>query len=296
MELRRIEVDHHLREAIYYKDASFPVDIWTDVYQSFVDQTMNCHWHNVFEFGVMLSGTLHYYMNGERMELKEGDCVFVNANTMHMAEQSEDCDDAVMFTIVFPPSLFAGGREGSLYQKYFRPILEADVPGFKIEDSVQGRSVVEALKEIYALDDTEYGYELRCLSLIIRAWEAMSGYLNEYGGARMEIQPKKKDERKAKDVLSYIHEHYTQSISIDEIARYAGISRSACFRCFARFTNKKPVEYINEYRLAHAARMLKETEHTIAEVCMACGFTSSSYFGKLFLKKYAVTPLRYRQG
>ncbi len=63
MELRRIKVDRNFRERIQYKDAFFPVDIWTDEYRMFVDHTLNCHWHGEFEYGFVLSGELDYYIN-----------------------------------------------------------------------------------------------------------------------------------------------------------------------------------------------------------------------------------------
>ena len=295
MELRWIEVDRNLREHIYYKDSTFPVDIWKDDYNTFVNTTLNCHWHNAFEYGVVLSGELDYFINGVHMRLQAGDCVFINTNTMHMARQCKGCNDAVMFTIVFPPSLFTGGTDSSIYRKYFQPIVGKPVHGFKVEDNTYRQTIVEGLNEIYSLQDTEYGYELRCLALIAQVWNATVNYISECGNSFIEINQQHRNEEKAKHILSYIHEHYMENISVDDIARHAGISRSACFRCFRRFTNKKPVEYINEYRLAHAAKMLKETNDTIAEICTACGFSSSSYFGKLFREKYAVTPLKYRQ-
>lgn len=48
MEFRYIEVDHTFRERIHFKDDSFPVDVCIDAYDSFIDGTMNCHWHGEF--------------------------------------------------------------------------------------------------------------------------------------------------------------------------------------------------------------------------------------------------------
>ena len=72
------------------------------------------------------------------------------------------------------------------------------------------------------------------------------------------------------------------------------LSRSECFRCFKQFTHKTPTEYINEYRLTHAVRMLTESSASISDISCACGFSSSSYFCKLFKKMYNVTPMQYR--
>lgn len=296
MELRQIQVDRNLREHIHYKDMSFPLDIWTDDYNMFVDHTLNCHWHDEFEFGVMLEGKLDYYINGEHLALQKGEGVFVNANTMHMATQSKSCADAIMYTIVFPASLFTGGVTGSIHQKYFKPVINSDVQGFKIQNNTKtGKTMLDALNNIYAQRDAAFGYELECMGQLGALWGAVGSYMQEYGATATKKERNNKQEEKAKDILTYIHAHYAYSISIDELAKYANISRSECFRCFKRFTNKKPVEYINEYRLAHAAQMLKETSQSITQICTACGFSSSSYFAKLFKEKFGQSPLKYRQ-
>ena len=98
-----------------------------------------------------------------------------------------------------------------------------------------------------------------------------------------------------KQMISYIQEHFADNITIQALTEHAHVSRSECFRSFRRYTGKKPMEYINEYRLLQAAGLLRDTNLSISEVGSSCGFGSSSYFGKLFRKKYGVTPLEYRK-
>lgn len=53
-----VKTDEHLRELIDYKDISFPLETWDDLYTSFPDYTLNCHWHDAFEFGTVVKGEL----------------------------------------------------------------------------------------------------------------------------------------------------------------------------------------------------------------------------------------------
>ncbi len=296
MELRRIEVDHNFREHIRFSDASFPVDVWTDEYSMFVDGTMNCHWHHEFEYGVMLAGEVDYYINDRHILLKEGDCVFINSNSMHMAKQRASGGNAVMFTIVFPFSLLTESINSTVYAKYFQPLTDKSLPGFKVSYDVgPGREIVRALRGVYGLDNSAFGFELRCLGLMCHAWHETVSYMAEAGTSLFERSFSGRHEERVKRILSYIHEHYSENLTVDGIAKNASINRSECFRCFKRITNKKPMEYINEYRLAQAARCLSETAHTVAQISSACGFCSSSYFGKLFKEKFGISPLRFRQ-
>lgn len=295
MELRSIKVDRNFRERIEYKDVFFPVDIWTDVYNTFVDKTMNCHWHEEFEFGVVLSGELDYYINDTYFRLVKGDCIFVNSNMMHMAKQPGNCCGAVMFTIVFPSSLFAGNPGSPVYRKYFQPLIDTRLQGFVVrQDNRNGKAMVDGLNAVYNLDGSSSGYELRCLGYLSTVWDAMVSYIKDADIPLPSGKIKRPYEKRVKDILSFIHDHYQENLTVEDIARHAGISRNECFRCFKKYVNKKPVEYINEYRLARAARLLRETNDTVTEICIACGFSGSSYFGKLFREAYGTTPLKYR--
>lgn len=295
MRFKQLNIDNNLREYFEYKDESFPFGVWTDFFETLFDRTLACHWHDSFEIGIVVSGKLDYYINGEQNQLCENDCVFVNANALHMAKQCDSNDGAIMFVITFRPLLLAHATDCLVYQKYIQPVLDSPTRGFKIDTGTQsGKNVMAGLKRIYELNCDQHGYELKCLSLISQIWCDIIDCMSEYSALPDVRDRHTKHSEVMKCILSFIHKHYKENISINDIAKYANISRSECFRCFRRFTNKTPVEYTNEYRLTHAAIMLKESEQTITEICTACGFSNSSYFGKLFKTKYSITPLQYR--
>jgi transcriptional regulator GlxA family with amidase domain len=148
--------------------------------------------------------------------------------------------------------------------------------------------------EINNLIHTEFGFELSCLSIITRLWKDVLVHISDNEPDFLQNKVNIKNESRMRKILSYIHENYAENITINNIANHANISRRECFRCFKHFTNKNPVEYINEYRLACASRLLIESALSITEVGMACGFNNSSYFGKLFRDKYGMSPRQYR--
>lgn len=290
-----VKVDRGLREHMEFRDKTFPVDVWADRYDTFVDKTLNCHWHPEFEFGVLACGSLDYYINGTHMRLHADDCVFVNANTMHMATQAKGTQNAVIYGVAFPASLFVANTGSTVYQKYFEPVIGKPIQGFVIpRGDAAGREVARLIREVYGLDSGAFGYELHCLSLLHTLWSTSLAYINGKQPGLLAQTAGRKDETRAKDILSYIHGHYAESITIADIARHASVSRSECFRCFKRFTGKNPMEYVIEYRLACAAKLLMETGLPVTEVGAACGFGSTSYFGKLFRACYGCSPSQYR--
>lgn len=292
MQTEPVKTDEYLRELIDYKDMSFPLETWTDVYSTFLDNTLNCHWHNSFEFCLVVEGSVDFYLDETRLELEKGDCIFVNSNVLHMARQNKLKESAVLIGAGFPPSLFPGG---SVYYRYFQPVLKMPLQGFRVEaKDPHGSEMARILEEICRLCDQEPGYELECLGLVIRLWLQTLDYISEKNHDFVKRKTEQRHSDVVKQMISYIREHFADSIAIRDLTEHAHISRSECFRSFSRYTGKKPMEYINEYRLAQAAVMLKETELSVAEIGSACGFGSSSYFGKLFRENYGLSPLSYR--
>ena len=295
--MRIFQVDRTLKETLTYLHPTFPVELCTDDYNQIPERMLNCHWHPELEFGLMLSGELTYYLSGTPITMRQGDCVFVNANTMHMAEQHDDQSDAVMFITAFSPTLLSLGMNNIIYEKYFRPIIGKPMPGFVLtSESKHGEEIAHFLSELNTLPPDTFGYELRVLHLISHIWETASHYILEKSPslATMTAKSDLQNEERAKSILYYIREHYSEDLTAEKIAKHVHLSRSECFRCFKQFTHKTPTEYINEYRLTHAVRMLTESSASISDISCACGFSSSSYFCKLFKKMYNVTPMQYR--
>ena len=98
-----------------------------------------------------------------------------------------------------------------------------------------------------------------------------------------------------KQMMVYVHEHYSEKISVAQIAEAAFLSEQECFRLFRDCLHMTPAEYIKSYRLQKACQMLAGTSEPLTVVSQACGLGSSSYFGKVFREHAHCTPSEYRQ-
>lgn len=295
--MRIFDVDGTLHESLTYKDPAFPIEISTDHYSSLPAHTLDCHWHQELEFAVMESGELDYYISDkESIRLREGDGIFVNGNTMHMAKQTEGCHNAVMKVVAFSPSLLDHNVNGMIYQKYFQMVIGSPIQGVPLlreEKAVE--SLLSFIRQIHGLDDEAFGYELECLGLVSRLWYDFLIYLKHVDESVLEKKTYQKNDDCMKKMLFYIKEHLSEELTIDQIAQSANVSRSECFKCFKRFSQKTPVEYINECRLTQAASLLAGTKRPVTEVASMCGFSTASYFCKLFKERYQLSPAQYRK-
>ncbi|WP_346857937.1 AraC family transcriptional regulator [uncultured Draconibacterium sp.] len=97
------------------------------------------------------------------------------------------------------------------------------------------------------------------------------------------------------EVIQYVAENFQKEISLAKAAEIAHMQKAAFCRYFKRRTKKKFMEFVNETRIAHAQKLLTETDKNILEVAYECGYESSSYFYRTFKKYHNVSPVNYRK-
>ncbi|MDQ0360243.1 AraC family transcriptional regulator [Breznakia pachnodae] len=296
--IKEIRVTNDYKEMIEYDDPSFPVEICIDDYECFYNNTLNTHWHNEIEFGIVIAGEVDFTVNNKKLNLKKNDCMLINANILHSAVQHKGVHNSKMFIAAFSPLLFSNDINSSLYTKHFTPFLESDFECciFSNEE-IYTEEIKQKLLDLYNLERNEVGYELRCISVLSELWVLIMMNMEDIQRKAI-VQTKKRSNRNlemTKQILAFITHNYGEDITVQTIAESVGISRSECYRSFKKFTSKSPLEYINDHRLSQASRLLVETTRTISDISMSCGFNSSSYFGKIFKKKYGCTPYAYRK-
>lgn len=94
--------------------------------------------------------------------------------------------------------------------------------------------------------------------------------------------------------LNYINENLASDLTIQTISHNTNISKSALYRRFQSCFNCTVGEYINTKRIEKAAGLLKSADFSIEEVSALTGFSSGSYFSKMFKKKMGVSPLKFK--
>lgn len=94
---------------------------------------------------------------------------------------------------------------------------------------------------------------------------------------------------------SYIQEHITEQLLIEQIAESLGISASSLTRKFKSRLGVSPREYINRQKVEEAQKLLLENELTLTEIAVRLGFSTSSYFASVFKQFVSCTPSEYRK-
>ncbi|RAJ00792.1 AraC-like protein [Paenibacillus pabuli] len=101
------------------------------------------------------------------------------------------------------------------------------------------------------------------------------------------------DERVERSIL-YMEQHYTDKVSIEQLAEAAGGMPPVAFsRLFRSETGLPPVEYLSNVRMTHAKQMLNTKNSRVKEVAAAVGFRSEFYFSRMFQRTVGVSPTLY---
>jgi AraC-like DNA-binding protein len=93
---------------------------------------------------------------------------------------------------------------------------------------------------------------------------------------------------------TYLADHYTDDISLKQIADHCCVSAFHFSRLFKTFTSYSPHQYLLNLRLKHAEMLLKNTQLPVTDICFSSGFNSLEYFSAAFGQKYKHAPSRFR--
>jgi AraC-like DNA-binding protein len=87
---------------------------------------------------------------------------------------------------------------------------------------------------------------------------------------------------------------YFEQLDVEDLARAAGLSRAHFSREFRRAFGEPPHTYLLTRRMERAAALLRNTDHSVAEICFSVGLQSVGSFTTSFKRTYGVTPTAYR--
>ena len=100
---------------------------------------------------------------------------------------------------------------------------------------------------------------------------------------------------KIKKILHYINSHFKEEITLKDVADYAEVSYSNIGKYIKTHLGETFPEYLNKVRLEYSCQLLLNSSEPISDIANFSGFSSSSYFSKIFKSKYGITPQEYRK-
>jgi signal transduction histidine kinase/ligand-binding sensor domain-containing protein/DNA-binding response OmpR family regulator len=109
-----------------------------------------------------------------------------------------------------------------------------------------------------------------------------------------EVEIESDNEKLLNEIMLYIDTNLTDSqLSVEELSRHVGMSRSSLYNKLLELTGQSPVEYIRSVKLDKAAVLLEKSEMNVAQIAYSVGFATPNYFAKSFKAKFNMLPSEY---
>lgn len=260
------------------------------------NRTVPWHWHQELEIFYVLDGPVDYATPHARATLPEGSAGMVNANVLHMTRATDDLPNKNLLIHMFRPQLLAD-RDSLLWGKYVEPFISTTSLEllYAMPDDPAGDALRQWMKRAFELvTEPVQGRELRLRSTLSEVWLACLDLAGDRVGQGPAVMPRPRDER-LKAMLNFVSRHYAEHIGVKEIADAAFTSERECHRTFTTCLGTTPAQYVRDYRIQQACRMLAHTTRPIGAVAEMTGLGSSSHFGRVFRASMGCMPSEYRR-
>lgn len=276
----------YIKETFHFKEEAPIILFETNARQMYM------HSHNCLEINLILAGSGYYVIEEKRYDITAGDIFVINNQERHMAVHNGDLK---ILVLIFEPGLvWEGKQESSLLEPFFN---RSPLFSNRIRDN---ESVYPSLKIDMDIISREYllqknGWTVYVKAQLLLFLVELFRYCQEKQELGGDIKNLHKMYSKIRPVLDYIHEHFTEQLTLEDLAEHAIMNKSYLCTCFKETMNLRIFEYIDQLRINKACVLLKTTEESITEIALEVGYSSVSYFNRNFKHVKSITPRNYRE-
>ena len=285
-----LEVFSDLSEKLHYNVPDFPLYARKGTLRQFNRYAAACHWHPDLEFISVLDGQMEYFVNGQIVHVDKGNGIFVNSKRLHYGFSNNMTDCSYIVVTVHPVLLGEHTPAGKVYldEKFGPNTNDYIVLSPKI--FWQGE-VLLALSQIYDEMSRDTHDLLRLLSQAAAFCASVGDHIRQISRDPTDSQSLAVIRR----MTGFIHQNYDSKIALSNIASAGAVCRSRCCELFRKYIGQTPNTYLMRYRIQKSAEMLRETNRSISEIAITCGFQSASYFSYIFHREIGLIPQDYRK-
>lgn len=249
------------------------------------------HWHEEIELLYQLNGRSDIQIDGEKYQIQNKLLTVIDSRQVHSIHTYSDTS---MFICVHISK--------KLIEKYIPDIdlyriycIPDDIPDSQFPEYLSVCRQMEALLRLYITDKPAWQMEsegiiLQVLAQLIRHFSRKSAP-DEIGLSSAD----RTSFNRIRDVITYVEEHFRESISLQDIAGHLGLGREYFCRFFKKNMGMSFLRYLNEVRISHVYRDLEQTDAPIAEIAEKNGFLNQKLFNRAFREVYGCTPSAVRR-
>ena len=264
----------------------FPIEFY-HVTASHPRYQMSYHWHIEYELIRIIKGEFLITLDETEFTAKAGDIIFIKGGTLHGGIPDHCVYECIVFQL---SSLLSSNHTG---ERFLKKIENSSIQIYQhITDCDEAlNEIIKALFE--AMRSKADGYELTVIGSLYQFFGYIFGH-HFYLSVKDTPERNMKRIEHLKRVLDIIETSYDQCLTLDTLAKEAGMNSKYFCRFFHEMTHRTPIDYLNWYRIEQACFRLATSNESITEVALSCGFNDISYFNRAFAAAVGMTPREYR--
>lgn len=256
-----------------HKDLNFPFIFHLDTLGK-NKSNFQMHWHENLEFLYFIEGSGIVACDTKQYIANSGDIVIINSNNLHWIKSTtEKCS----YYCLIVDKAFCNSYE----------LFISDITLKSIINDNQARIYFDMIVEEMLNAKQYYKTAVKAITISLMVYLCRHYIVNNSTeiksgrGHKMDM---------IKAAISYIREHYTEEISIDEICNHIGFSKYYFCREFKQITGKTVIDYVNFLRCSYARTLLASGKYNVSECAEVIGFYNLSYFCKTYKKYIGKAP------
>ncbi|MEE9361704.1 MAG: AraC family transcriptional regulator [Cellulophaga sp.] len=240
------------------------------------------HFHEMLELVVILKGEGQRFIGDSVETFSKGDVILVGSKLPHVwrSNPPQNLDEiktkCISIIIQFPPNFLGAPFLDLVESKKINALFKNAEMGISFINNTS-EILIKKIKKLLPLK----GMERLLLFLEILHIASIS---NEY---RLLASPLFKEtifksDVKINRVFEFVMDHFSNPITLDEVAKVASMNKTAFCRYFKNRTNKTFTFFLNEIRIGYACKLIHEEKYSISEAAYLSGYNSPSHFNKQF--------------
>ena len=242
------------------------------------------HWHDDIQVTYVLEGELKIISLNHTLIIHQGEAVFINKSILH---QFSEIDSTHYRSYIFP-DIFIRFYDNSPMYKQVEEMKDIGICPIHHQEVIH---IIQELDQaVYhkQMPNQEYYISMKLVEFMYAFFTYEVPQIqrqNIVGEYHLSLQK----------CLAFIHKHYSEDISLDDIAEYGNISAGYCGRLFLQVLEISPYEYLINYRIKKSLDELSLSDKTISQIALDVGFNDVSHYIQSFKKRMGTTPKQYQK-
>ena len=253
------------------------------------NKNLGWHYHPEIELVYVNGGSGKRQIGSHVSYYTQGDLILIGSNLPHCGF-TDACTGNTSESVVQMKADFLGSDFFDIPEmRHIRQLFDRAQGGIAFTGSTK-------MKIGEKIEILEYKSEFQRLLAILNILNEL-GRSEEYqilNADHLSVETQTKENDRINAIFNFVKENYREPISLEEMADITHMTVPSFCRYFKKVTNKTFVQFVNEYRMVHASKLLSENELSITEVCFESGFNNFSHFNKSFKAFTGMSPSEYR--